>query len=567
MTSSVASPPTLRGFFDELFLGRVRWDLLRPFPTQDPTDRAIGDQAVAAVTALVRAHVDPELLDRTGTLPAGLTDALQDGGSYKLLMGPELGGLALSPFNAMRVVQAVASWSPAVAWSLAIGNGFGSGSYLPIVEDGPLRDLIERHVRAGIVSGSADTEANGAANHRRHTTAVPVEDGRAYLVNGEKVFIGNGPLARLLDVACTVEVDGVRQIRYFFVETDSPGFEVVTTQEFLGLKGAPIGVLRFTDVRVPAENLLPASTDEARYAPEIARLATLARTLVIASPALAIAKLCLGWQRDFVTRRVMDDRPLGSYEEIRRRVAETAADVFLVESVVRWGLLGQDRADTGPDLTAAKNLTSLACWRAVDRTVGLLGGEGIETARSKARRGAPALPVERFVRDARGLRVAGGVDFLLDYWSAEAGLEACYSSPPPAPSTVDDPTLSPRCREHFRVLVDEAARLGSACARLTGAHSRSELMARQRTVITLGALARELLGMAVVLARADSPETAALADIACSSARVRLAGLWARLDATEPEYPGVADELLHGTGFDFLTTDVVTDLPSVEDQP
>lgn len=564
MTSSVASPPTLRGFFDELFLGRVRWDLLRPFPTQDAADRAAGDQAVAAVTALVRAHVDPEALDRTGVLPDGLTDALQDGGFYQLLMGPELGGLALSPFNAMRVVEAVASWSPAVAWSLAIGNGFGSGSYLPIVEDGPLRSLIERHVRAGLVSGSADTEANGAANHRRHTTAVPVGDG--YVVNGEKVFIGNGPLARLLDVACTVEVDGVRQIRYFFVETDSPGFEVVSTQEFLGLKGASIGVLRFTDVLVPAENMLPASVDEARYAPEIARLATLARTLVIASPSLAIAKLCLGWQRNFVTRRVMDDRPLASYEEIQRRVAETAADVFLAESVVAWGLLAQDRADTGPDLTAAKNLTSLACWRAIDRTVGLLGGEGIETARSKARRGAPALPVERFVRDARGLRVAGGVDFLLDHWSAEAGLEAWYSGVPGAfESTVDDLALPPRCRAHFRFLVDEAARLGAVCSRLTSAYGQSELMARQRTVITLGAVARELLGMAVVLARAGTDETALLADIACASARVRLAELWARLDA-EYEFEGVADELLHGTGFDFLTTDIITDLPSVEDQ-
>ncbi|NUT97027.1 MAG: acyl-CoA dehydrogenase, partial [Saccharothrix sp.] len=286
----------------------------------------------------------------------------------------------------------------------------------------------------------------------------------------------------------------------------------------------------------------------------------------IASPSLAIAKLCLGWQRNFVTRRVMDDRPLASYEEIQRRVAETAADVFLAESVVAWGLLAQDRADTGPDLTAAKNLTSLACWRAIDRTVGLLGGEGIETARSKARRGAPALPVERFVRDARGLRVAGGVDFLLDHWSAEAGLEAWYSGVPGAfESTVDDLALPPRCRAHFRFLVDEAARLGAVCSRLTSAYGQSELMARQRTVITLGAVARELLGMAVVLARAGTDETALLADIACASARVRLAELWARLDA-EYEFEGVADELLHGTGFDFLTTDIITDLPSVEDQ-
>src|SRR6202035_2645719 len=173
----------------------------------------------------------------------------------------------------------------------------GPGSYLPVVPDGRLRDTITARVAAGLVSGSADTETSGAANHKRNTTAVPIEGGSAYLINGEKVFIGNGPLAGLMDVAATVVTDGVEQVRLFFVDTDTPGFEVVSHQTFLGLHGAPIGALRLRDVRVPAERLLPASTDEWRYAPELARLATLARTLTIASPSLAIARLCLVWSR------------------------------------------------------------------------------------------------------------------------------------------------------------------------------------------------------------------------------------------------------------------------------
>ncbi|QFZ21136.1 acyl-CoA dehydrogenase family protein [Saccharothrix syringae] len=575
MTSSVASPPTLRGLFDELFLGRVRWDLLRPFPEQDPADRAAGDAAVAAIRELLTARVNPERVDRTGELPDGLTGAMQDGGFYRMLLDRSLGGLELSPLNALRVVSAAASWSPAVAWSLAVGNGFGSGSYLPIIPEGPLRDLITRYVREGIVSGSADTEANGAANHRRHTTAVPVDGGTAYVLNGEKVFTGNGPLARIVDVAATVEMDGVTQVRYFFVDTTSPGFTKVTPHEFMGLKGTPIGVLRMEDVRVPATHLLPSSADESRYAPEIARLATLARTLVISSPALAIAKLCLVWQKDFVNRRVMDDRPLGSYEEVQRIVAETAAEAFTIESVLEWGLLARDRANTEPDLTAAKNTTSLACWRAVERTMSLLGGEGLETARSKARRGAVPLPVERFHRDARGLRVAGGVDFLLDYWSAESALVSCYYEAADAPVTgslpdVDEVSLSPRCRGHLRHLLAQAEALGSACARLTREHGRDELLRREHVVITLGKIANDLLAMAVVLARAaalaERGDTAALdlADVACSAARVRLAGLWPELDQSAPDHAAVSADLLGGDRFAFLLSDVVTDLPPHE---
>ncbi|GAA3854232.1 hypothetical protein GCM10022243_19720 [Saccharothrix violaceirubra] len=554
---------------DDLYAGRVRWDLLSPFPEQDPDDRAIGDQAVAAITELLVDRVDPTVLDDTARLPDGLTDALQDGGFYRLLLDPSLGGLALSPLNALRVVSTAASWSPAVAWSLAIANGFGSGSYLPIVPAGPLRELIVDKVRAGIVSGSADTEVNGAANHRRHTTATPVEGGAAYLINGEKIFTGNGPLAELLDVSAVVTTDGVEQIRLFFVDTSTPGFSVVGTNEFLGLRGAPIGVLRFDNVRVPAENLLPASTDEWRYAPEIARLATLARTLIIASPSLAIAKLCLEWSREFVNRRVMDDKPLASYEEIQRTVARTAADVFTIEAVIEWGLLARDRVDTGADLTSAKNLTSVTCWHVIDRTMALLGGEGFETARSKARRGTTALPVERFLRDARGLRIAGGVDFLLDFWSAEGGLSAFYAEEGPIASAerVDDASLPPRCREHLTFLHAEAARFGDLCRRLTSTYTQEDLLAREHTVVLVGGIGNELLRIAIVLARAASRRDAFdLADIACTDARLRLNALWDQVESSdEPPYARVSDAWLSGTGYGFLVTDVITALPPVEE--
>jgi alkylation response protein AidB-like acyl-CoA dehydrogenase len=556
----------------ELYRGRLRWDLLRPFPAQPPDDRLAGDKAVAGITDLLRSRVDPTRVDETGVLPDGLIDALQDGGFYRMLLDPALGGLALSPFNALRVVVAAASWSPAVAWSVSIGNGLGSGSFLPILPAGALRDLVTAKVRAGLVSGGADTETNGAANHRRHTTATPIEGGAAYLLNGEKVFIGNGPLAELLDVSATVSLDGAEQVRLFFVDTGTPGCSVSSRQEFLGLKGAPVGVLRFENVRVPAERMLDASTDEWRYAPEIARVATLARTLIICSAALAIARLGLVWSREFVNRRTMDDRPLGDYEQIQRIVARTAADVFTIESVLEWGLLGEDRADTQPDLAAAKNLASVTCWRVIDRTVGLLGGEGVETARSKARRGAAPLPVERFLRDARALRIAGGVDFLLDYWSAEAGLGTWYTAGPSTPddATTPDGALSVRCQEHQRYLAGEAAAFGALCGRLTGRHPQQELLGREHTVIQVGRIGTALLGMAVVLARAahlaEQGDRSALdlADIACTEARRTVAACWPALPgAAEPDYAGTSAAWLRGDRLDWLTSDVITDIPPI----
>ncbi|ONI86947.1 hypothetical protein ALI144C_09855 [Actinosynnema sp. ALI-1.44] len=506
----------------ELYAGRVRWDLLSPFPEQDPADKLAGDQAVAVLTELLR-RVDPDEVDATGQLPDGFVAALQDAGLMRLMIPAELGGLGLSWLNACRVVETAARRSMPVAFVLSIHNGFGSGAYLQVLPSGPLRDVIADRVAEGIVSAAADAEVAGAANQTRTTVAVPTEDGTAYLLTGEKLFVGNGAIADFLDVSATL--DG--SVRLFFVDTTSPGFEVVTTQEFMGLRGAPFGVLRLSGVRVPAEHLMPESVDQDwRMRPgsgdlDLGRLAVLGRHLVIGPPSLAVARSALDWAREFVTRRRIDGRDLGSYEEVRRSVGETAADVFAIESVQLWCLLG---ADTTPDLTAAKNLTSLAAWRAIDRTMSLLGGEGYETARSKAARGAQPLPVERCLRDARSLRVAGGVDVMMDRWSAEDNLTACYYSGQPT-----DPPTETRGDSHRDYVQAQAARLGTTCFSLTRSRSQAELFARQRVTALIGRIGGELLGMAVVLARsAVSPD---LADAACETARHRLDALWADLSA------------------------------------
>ncbi|WP_370409295.1 acyl-CoA dehydrogenase family protein [Streptomyces fradiae] len=597
------------------------WQRLLAFPEPGAgPGRAAGDAAVAAMARLLREHVDPEQVERTGRLPQELMPALREGGFLKLMIGTDLGGLGLTPYHAFRVLEVAASWCTPVAFSLAITNGFGSGSYLPLLPAGPLKELITERVREGIVSAGADAEPIGTANERRATTAVPVDGGKFYEITGEKVFIGNGTVADLMDVSATVPCpDGPDEVRLLFVDSRAEGFRALGRHEFMGLHGAEIGRLRLDRVRVPAFHLMDESEDSWRMRPgerepcdrepgeekpgvgepeavsrpvaeagftptDLGQLASLGRMLVIGPSSLAIARLCLHWSRAFAAERVIDGRSLAEYEEIRHRIAATAADVYTIDSVMAWVLQAHESGDSQPELTAAKNLVSLACWRTVDRTVSLLGGEGYETAASKARRGAQPFPVERFFRDARALRVAGGVDFMVDRWSAEAALSTCWTTGEPPDITLldrvpapDGAHLSPPCREHLEHLHAEAHRLASACARLTIGRSAQEVFARQRRTTVLGRIGTELLGMALVLARAAAraaqghPEQLPLADLACAAARRRLAGLWPVLDDRddgrgdrdgEPSVAGPVEALLTGTGCDFLVTDVITDLPN-----
>ncbi|TWF82697.1 hypothetical protein FHX73_14179 [Kitasatospora viridis] len=546
---------------------------MRDFPRQDKADREAGDAVLAGFRAFLVDRVDATAIDRDRRLPDELVEELRGRGYLRAMLDPALGGLGLSAVNTFRLVETAASWSSAVAFTLAIGNGFGAGAYLPLLGDGPLHDLVHRRIGGGAIGAGADAEPTGTANSLRRTTATLTADGEGYLLNGEKVFIGNAPIAELLDVTATVLVDGEPQTQAFFVETDSPGFEVVARHEYMGLGGAPNGALRLTDVRVPRQHAFAGSNTELRRSRELAEIGYLARTLVVGAPALAIARLCLHWSREFVNRRTVDGRSLGDHEEIQRILGDSLADVFAIESVADWTLLGAPGADTLFEHVALKNIASLACWRVVDRTMSLLGGEGFETAVSKARRGADPLPVERFFRDARGLRIAGGVDFLLDWFAARGRLAAQDQAPDAGAPDAGAPDegadgetgLTGRNLEHLRAARAAAAELGRQCRELMdGQPDHARLFARQHLLITLNRIANELLAISAVLARAAAePGTGLLADLFCAGARQRIAALRAELDGVgeEPDWAAAGAAWLGAEQWPGLLDDVLTTTP------
>jgi alkylation response protein AidB-like acyl-CoA dehydrogenase len=403
-----------------------------------------------------------------------------------------------------------------------------------VLPPGPLRDLVRGRLAAGAITGMADTEPTGAANRVRETTATPVDGGAAYLLNGRKLYIGNGPVADLLAVTATLHEDGGARTRIFFVDAGTEGLEVTSRLEFLGFAGFPNGALSFRDVRVPADRLL-AEGDGAWLPAERAAVLSRGRVYVVGAPSLAVARNCLRWTREYVRRRAVDGIALAEYDEVQRTVAASLADTFALETVARWTMLG-DTSGTPvnlmPEQVAAKDITSLLCWRVAERTLTLLAGEGFETARSKAARGVTPAPVEQLFRDARGTRIAGGTEVLLQtrlaanvvlaYFYPEpdgsAGLGAAAAEAPPE-------GLGPRNREHWGALAADVAWFARTCLATARAHpDRAALGENGRVLVLIGEIAEELLTTTLVLARAATAAGGGdLADLYCTAARQRVA--------------------------------------------
>ena len=92
-----------------MFAGDLRWDLVYPFPMQEPDDHAVGDRFLATLERVLLDEIDPDQIDRTGEYPMQAFKALADIGAFGMYVDAQYGGLGLSNTNYARALALIGS--------------------------------------------------------------------------------------------------------------------------------------------------------------------------------------------------------------------------------------------------------------------------------------------------------------------------------------------------------------------------------------------------------------------------------------------------------------------------
>jgi acyl-CoA dehydrogenase len=360
-----------------------------------------------ATRRFVEREVGPHLHDweESGDVPRALHLAAAKAGLLGVAFPEEVGGQGGDILDSVALQEAFfeAGGSSGLAAAL-----FTGGIALPHMAAHGSADLVDRFVRptlAGEKIGSlAVTEPDGGSDVAGIRTRA-VRDGDQYVVNGAKTFITSGVRADFVTTAVRTGDEGHGGISLLVVEKGTPGFEVTRSLRKMGWHCSDTAELSFTDVRVPAANLVGAENSGFYLIAE----QFVVERIALAVHAYGIAARSLALTAAYTRERQTFGKPLVANQVVRHRLVEMHRQVEVARTYARSVAA---RHAAGEDVIAeaclAKQTAVEAATYVCDQAVQLHGGTGY----------MHGTEVERHYRDARILPIGGGATEVLTDLSA-----------------------------------------------------------------------------------------------------------------------------------------------------
>lgn len=357
------------------------------------TQEQARDMARAFADEVIRPAA--EALDREERFPAEIYEEMAGLGLFGIGVPEEMGGPGFDTVTYALVMEELARGYASVAdqcglveliSTLLVRHGTeGQRALLPDIL------AMKRKVAYCITEPEAGTDVSGL-----RTTAV--RDGDGWVLNGGKIWIHNAPVADLgFVLARTDKAAGNRGMSIFVVDLHAAGVERGPKEHKMGQRASQVGVLDFSDVRLPGDALLGV---EGRGFHMMMSVLDKGR-VGIASLAVGIGQAGLEAAVEYAGQRRQFDKAIAEFQGVQWLLADMAKDIEAARLLVRSAAA---RIDRGLDATKACSMAKcFAGDMAVARTadaVQVFGGSGY----------IRGFEVERLYRDAKICQIYEGTN-------------------------------------------------------------------------------------------------------------------------------------------------------------
>jgi len=336
-----------------------------------------------------------EEIDRTNTFPRDLWPNLGELGLLGITVEEAYGGAGMGYLEHTLAMEEISRASASV------GLSYGAHSNLCVnqIRRNGTEDQKRRYLpklTSGDHVGALAMSEPGSGSDVVSMRTRADKKGDRYLLNGNKMWITNGPEADTLVVYAKTDPDaGKRGITAFLIEQGFKGFSTAQKLDKLGMRGSDTCELVFQDCEVPEENVLGSEGEGVR----VLMSGLDYERLVLAGGPIGIMQACMDVAVPYVHERKQFGAPIGTFQLMQGKLADMYTTLNATKAYVYAVAKACDRGETtrkdaaGAILYAAEKAT----WMALE-AIQTLGGNGYINE----------YPTGRLLRDAKLYEIGAG---------------------------------------------------------------------------------------------------------------------------------------------------------------
>jgi len=395
--------PDEMGFIKNLFWGRVREELVFPYPEVSPEEKAKADALLEELNAYLDTEHPSIQIDQEQVIPDWVIERLFSMGVMGMTVPEEYGGLGLGVASYNRVLEAIGRRCGSTAVMVSAHQSIGCKALMLFGTDDQKARFLHMVAREKLSGFCLSEPQVGSDAAGQETTCEWNEEEGAYILNGEKKWITSGALSGLLTVMANQQVTDPKTgktkkgVSALIVTPDMEGVSFFQkNRSKAGIRGTWQARIKFENVRVPKENLLHREGQGLKVALTCLNYGRCTLSAGVTGAAKQAAEQSTKW----VQTRYQFQRPLADFELVQKRVAEMHAFCYAMDAMLYavCGMLDRHDPDIMVETAACKYFCSEEGWNVIDSAMQIFGGEGYVTENE----------FERLWRDNRIHRIVEG---------------------------------------------------------------------------------------------------------------------------------------------------------------
>jgi len=403
-TETMMGPePEEMGFIKNLFWGRVREELVLPYPEPSAEEKAKCDRMLAELEDYLDNEHPSIQIDQEQAIPDWAMKRLFDIGVLGMTIPVEYNGLGLGVASYNRALEAIGRRCGSTSVVVSAHQSIGCKALMLFGNEAQKKEYLPKVAREYLSAFCLSEPMVGSDAAGQQTRCEWKEDEGVYILNGEKKWSTSGALAGMFTVMANQMITDPKTgkekkvVTALIVTPDMEGVDVFqANRSKTGIRGTWQARIRFTNVRVRRRT----SSNKEGQGLKVALTCLNYGRCTLSAGVTGAAKRATEQATKWVQTRFQFQRPLVDFELVQKRVAEMHARTFAMDAMLYMtcGFLDRQDADIMVETAACKWFCSETGWKVIDDGMQIMGGEAYMTENE----------YERLWRDNRIHRIVEG---------------------------------------------------------------------------------------------------------------------------------------------------------------